>query len=174
MKAHFQPWRIQLQSIKDYLGEHNLQRFLNHVLRYLSGVELPLKRGTFVEYRTGLLNISPVGRNVNQEEREAFYHYDMQHNVRKHMVEDLEKNFADLNLKYSIGGQISFDVFPIGWDKTYCLRHIADKGFAVTHFFGDKTREGENDFEIYTHPAVKGHSVKSWKDTIAQCKELFF
>jgi phosphomannomutase len=28
------------------------------------------------------------------------------------MVEILKKEFADLGLTYSIGGQISFDVFP--------------------------------------------------------------
>lgn len=31
------------------------------------------------------------------------------------MVAALEKEFADLKLKFSIGGQISFDVFPIGY-----------------------------------------------------------
>ena len=40
------------------------------------------------------------------------------------MVEALERHFLDLGLKYSIGGQICFDVFPVGWDKTYCLRDI--------------------------------------------------
>ena len=30
------------------------------------------------------------------------------------MVAKLEEEFKDLKLKYSIGGQISFDVFPIG------------------------------------------------------------
>lgn len=30
------------------------------------------------------------------------------------MVAALEKEFKELNLKFSIGGQISFDVFPIG------------------------------------------------------------
>lgn len=34
-------------------------------------------------------------------------------------VEVLRKEFADLELTFSIGGQISFDVFPRGWDKTY-------------------------------------------------------
>lgn len=52
----------------------------------------------------------------------------------------LEEKFAHLNLKYSIGGQISFDVFPIGWDKTYCLRFIENE-FTDIHFFGDKTYE---------------------------------
>jgi phosphomannomutase len=30
------------------------------------------------------------------------------------MVEEMKKQFADLNLTFSIGGQISLDVFPKG------------------------------------------------------------
>jgi hypothetical protein len=77
------------------------------------------------------------------------------------MVEVLQKEFAHLGLTYSIGGQISFDVFPkgtsaglersmsfltsrltlaIGWDKTYSLNHIEPEGFTEIHFFGDKVR----------------------------------
>lgn len=37
-----------------------------------------------------------------------------EHDIRKNMVEAMQKEFKDLNLKYSIGGQISFDVFPEG------------------------------------------------------------
>ena len=39
------------------------------------------------------------------------------------------------------GGQISFDVFPIGWDKTFCLRFVENEGYNEIHFFGDKTHE---------------------------------
>eukprot|EP01051_Picozoa_sp_SAG22_P006897 SAG22_NODE_467_length_10171_cov_4.306295_10_plen_264_part_00 len=34
--------------------------------------------------------------------------------------------------------QISFDVFPTGWDKTFCLRYV--EHFETVHFFGDKVR----------------------------------
>jgi Eukaryotic phosphomannomutase len=34
--------------------------------------------------------------------------------VRKDFVAAMKAKFADLNLTYSIGGQISFDVFPQG------------------------------------------------------------
>jgi phosphomannomutase len=34
--------------------------------------------------------------------------------IRPKMVEALKKEFGHLGLKFSIGGQISFDVFPIG------------------------------------------------------------
>lgn len=55
------------------------------------------------------------------------------------------------------GGQISFDVFPIGWNKTYCLRHVDE--YEEIHFFGDKTTEGGNDYEIYESDLTLGHRV---------------
>jgi phosphomannomutase len=80
---------------------------------------------------------------------------------------------------YSIGGQISFDVFPTGWDKTYCLRHVeAEKSISGTeyktiHFFGDKSFPGGNDYEIYSDPRTEGHAVTGPEDTIKVLKELF-
>ena len=56
------------------------------------------------------------------------------------MVQALKQEFADLNLRYSIGGQISFDVFPMGWDKSFCLKFI-ENDYDEIHFWGDKTYE---------------------------------
>jgi hypothetical protein len=53
----------------------------------------------------------------------------------------LREKFSDYGLTFSIGGQISFDVFPNGWDKTYALRRVEDEQFEEIHFFGDKTYE---------------------------------
>ena len=72
-----------------------------------------------------------------------------------------------------IGGQISFDVFPKGWDKTYCLQFVEDEGYEQIHFFGDKTFEGGNDYEIFNDLRTIGHNVKSWKDTRQICTCLF-
>ena len=55
-------------------------------------------------------------------------------------METLKQNFGHLGLTFSIGGQISFDVFPQGWDKTYCLQYV-ENDFDEIHFFGDKTFE---------------------------------
>jgi phosphomannomutase len=118
-----------------------------------------------------MMNISPIGRNCSQSERDEFEQYDKVHNVRKSMIQTLESEFADYNLKYSVGGQISFDVFPKGWDKTYCLQFV-ENDYDEIHFFGDKTHEGGNDFEIYSHPRTIGHEVKTYKDTIAILQEL--
>ena len=71
-----------------------------------------------------------------------------------------------------MGGQISFDVFPAGWDKTYCLQFLEGQ-FDEIHFFGDKTYAGGNDHEIFESPKTLGHTVTSPDDTRAQCTALF-
>lgn len=88
-----------------------------------------------------MINVSPIGRNASVQERNDFQAYDKIHQVRKALVEELQKRFSDYGLTFSIGGQISFDVFPAGWDKTYCLQHV-EKEFDAIHFFGDKTFKG--------------------------------
>ena len=59
-----------MKAIKDFLGEDKLKMFLNYCLHYIADLDIPIKRGTFVEYRTGLINVSPIGRNCSQEERD--------------------------------------------------------------------------------------------------------
>lgn len=162
------------ESLKNHLGEEKLQKFLNFVLKYLGSIEIPLKRGTFIEYRTGMLNVSPIGRQCSREERNAFEVYDKEHKIRATMIEALKKEFPDIGLTYSIGGQISFDVFPRGWDKTFCLRHASQySDFQEIHFFGDKTEPGGNDHEIFEDQRTIGHKVTSPADTRRILSELF-
>eukprot|EP00775_Hariotina_reticulata_P005328 gene5328-5564_t len=170
--AHKEGKQLAVQSLKRFLGEDKLKKFINFVLHYIADLDIPIKRGTFIEFRNGMLNVSPIGRNCSQEERDAFEVYDKEANIRPKMVEVLKKEFADYNLTYSIGGQISFDVFPKGWDKTYCLRFV-DEDFDDIHFFGDKTFQGGNDFEIFSSERTIGHTVTSPDDTQKQCTELF-
>lgn len=64
-----------------------------------------------MEFRTGMLNISPVGRNCSYEERLQFYEYDNEHQIRQKFIQALKKEFPDLALTYSIGKFISFIFF---------------------------------------------------------------
>lgn len=162
------------QSLQEHLGEVKLQAFLNFVLKYLGSVELPVKRGTFIEYRTGMINVSPIGRQCSRAERNAFEAYDKEHQIRATMIAALKKEFPDIGLTYSIGGQISFDVFPTGWDKTFCLRHATQySDFEQIHFFGDKTDPGGNDHEIFEDPRTIGHKVTSPADTRRILSQMF-
>lgn len=161
------------QSFINWIGEEKYNQLSKFILRYLADLDLPFRRGTFIEFRNGMINVSPVGRNCSTEERNKYEAYDIPNNVRTDMVAALKKEFSDLALTYSIGGQISFDVFPTGWDKTYCLRHVEDEGFKDIHFFGDKAYQGGNDYEIYSDERTIGHAVKSPEDTMALIKEIF-
>jgi phosphomannomutase len=96
-----------------------------------------------------MINVSPIGRNASSDERNEYEKYDKEHKIREQFIEEIHKRFPDIGLTYSIGtifhrrltsgGQISFDCFPTGWDKTYCLRHVEKEGYTTIHFFGDKT-----------------------------------
>lgn len=72
---------------------------------------------------------------------------------------------------FVLGGQISIDVFPEGWDKTYCLKFVSE--FDEIHFFGDKTQPGGNDYEIHEDSRTIGHTVCSPEDTRQQLSQLF-
>ncbi len=118
-----------------------------------------------------MLNVSPIGRNCSRDERNEFEAYDKEHKIRENFINALRDNFPDLPLTYSIGGQISFDVFPTGWDKRYCLRFLDE--YEEVHFFGDKTSIGGNDHEIFADERTIGHTVKNPEDTIKQLEGLF-
>ncbi len=51
-----------------------------------------------------------------------------------------QRVFLPLGLCFSAGGQISFDVFPDGWDKRFCLGIVEKDNYSTIHFFGDKTK----------------------------------
>ncbi|KUJ22361.1 eukaryotic phosphomannomutase [Mollisia scopiformis] len=167
-------------SFIKWLGEEKYKQLVKFILHYVADLDIPVKRGTFVEFRNGMINVSPVGRNASVQERNDFNAYDAEHKIRETFVAILREKFADLGLTYSIGGQISFDVFPTGWDKTYCLQHLENEAkkpggiqYTTIHFFGDKTHKDGNDYEIYSDPRTIGHSVLNPDDTYQQVKKLF-
>jgi len=164
---------IGKESIANFLGEDKVQMFINFCLGYMSKLSLPFKRGNFIEFRNGLINVCPVGRSVSQEQRQAFYELDQKQGIRRDFVKALEEQFPDLGLTFAIGGQISIDAYPQGWDKRYCLNHLKGDTFDEIHFFGDKTDPGGNDHHLYKDPRVVGHSVKDPEDTMRQLKEIF-
>ncbi|CAA9987066.1 phosphomannomutase, putative [Plasmodium knowlesi strain H] len=152
------------ESITEFLGEEKIQQLIDYCLVYIANLRVPKKRGTFIELRNGMINISPIGRNCTREERTQFCKYNAENSVLRTFQMDLMRNFSQFDLTFSIGGQISIDCFPRGWDKTFCLRHIEGL-FAEVFFFGDKTEKGGNDYEIFHDERVRGFSVKSPEET---------
>ncbi|KAH0616844.1 hypothetical protein JD844_028268 [Phrynosoma platyrhinos] len=165
---------VSKQAIQNHLGEELLQELINFCLNYMALLKLPKKRGTFIEFRNGMLNISPIGRSCTLEERIEFSELDKKEKIREKFVAALQREFAGKGLRFSRGGMISFDVFPEGWDKRYCLDILDEERFDIIHFFGNETSPGGNDYEIYDDPRTVGHSIQSPRDTVQRCREIFF
>ena len=168
------------QNIRDELGNEAFTKLINNCLFELSMVNIPVKTGTFIETRTGMINVCPIGRICTQKQRDEFskqdekfkYREKLVNSLKKHWENYLQKNKNITNLTFSIGGQISIDVFPEGWDKTYCLQFVEDKYDRIL-FFGDKTDIGGNDYEIYTSEKTESYKVINPEDTIKKLTSLF-
>jgi len=175
--------QINNESLVKKLGEPSFEYLINVCLNCLSKCESTCKRGNFIELRNGMLNISPIGRSCSQEERDCFYEQDKQFKYRENLIKCIKGRWEEhmyeseekkSELKFSIGGMISIDIFPKGWDKTYCLKFVEGK-YDKIYLFGDKTFEGGNDYEIAQ--AVKEHGghvyqVVDWKNTFAILRGL--
>lgn len=150
---------IDSKSIIKLLGEANLQFIINTILKTLSEIVLPCKRGNFVELRNACINVSPIGRSCSYEEREQFLAYDNIHNIRKKLISNLETVLSEYNLEAAIGGMISIDIYPTGWNKSYCLHYLDE--YDTIHFFGDKCEPQGNDYPLFIHPRINGHKISN-------------
>lgn len=174
--------QIYQGSFSTFLGEIHFKKLVNICLQVLANTDCPVKRGTFIEFRNGMINISPIGRSCSQQEREEFYEFDKTHKIRENVISQIQtlwnnyienvENKENLKLTFSIGGQISIDIFPDGWNKTFCLQFV-ENTYDEIHFFGDKTDPGGNDYEIYTDNRVCGHHVDCYIDTIKILEKNF-
>lgn len=162
---------IHSNSFVSTIGEINYSSIVNTILQELAKIELPIKRSNFIELRTAALNVSPIGRSCTYDERIQFNNYDGRMQVRKTLIENLQPMLNRYNLEAVIGGMISIDIYPQGWNKTYCLQHLPDI-YEEIHFFGDKTLPGQNDYALYINSKVIGHSVRCPDDTIKLLKGI--
>jgi phosphomannomutase len=53
------------QSFINYLSEDKYKTLASFILKYIADLDIPKKRGTFIEFRNGMINVSPIGRNCS-------------------------------------------------------------------------------------------------------------
>lgn len=124
--------------------------------------------GNHLETRVGLLNISVVGRDCTQQQREEYYEWDNYHQDRLRICDALNSKFPEL--ESSAGGQISIDIHEKGKNKS----QIRDKIQGVIHFFGDKTQPGGNDYPIarVLRDPDKVYQVDNWQHTLKLLQQM--
>lgn len=85
-------------SFINWIGEDNYKKLVRFILHYIADLELPVKRGTFVEFRNGMINVSPIGRNASVQERGEYEKFDLEHKIRATFIEAIKKEFPDMGL----------------------------------------------------------------------------
>lgn len=163
---------LETQSILDYLSDENYSNLINNILSTLSVTDIPVKRGNFIELRNSCINVSPIGRSCSYDERVQFNQYDSIHSIRKNIIKNIQPILNQYSLESVIGGMISFDIYPKGWDKTYCLRYLDD--YDEIYFFGDKTQPGGNDHSLFMSTRVIGHTVENYLHLIKLLWNVYF
>ena len=133
---------------------------------------LPLT-GNFIQYRGSMINWCPIGRNANNEQRAKFVAFDESTGFREEYVRTINQwiDWRELELTVALGGSTSFDIYPTGWDKTYCLTWFGDR---TCWFVGDKCKEGGNDKQLYDTLVKSGRAFEtaSPEDTEAIIKGI--
>tara|TARA_B100000287_G_scaffold430683_1_gene486408 strand:- start:1568 stop:2335 length:768 start_codon:yes stop_codon:yes gene_type:complete len=121
----------------------------------------PIRIGNHIEDRNSMLNFSVVGRDCTQEQREEYYEWDNKEGERRDISRAIGFRWPELDAV--IGGQISIDIYPKGYDKSQILEHIEDieEKYCPNKyiFIGDRTEKGGNDY-----PLTKLMVDKSFRD----------
>ena len=136
----------------------------------------PVRCGRHIEYRTGALNVSTVGRSADKLARKAYLAWDQVHRERAAICERLQQAFPDYEAH--AGGEISIDISPVGWNKSRILVPIRERhGDLAITFFGDAIHPGGNDWPLAEalRNASSHHvivAVKDWRDTLRQVAQI--
>ena len=145
---------ISEESMSGYLGSDNLNSVMRLLIERQSRFSYSLEdlTGHFISYRGSMINWCPIGRNASERQRYEFITLDTSYEPSLRQRELMNLNYRleqmsmDEKLVVKLGGDTSFDIYPKGWDKTYCLRFFQDYD---VWFVGDRCSENGNDFEIY-------------------------
>lgn len=126
--------------------------------------------GHHIEFRNGLVYISPPGMQSSGYERNIFMKKDKKYNLRKNLINALKE--CDNENKYDIkmGGSVGVALYKKGHDKSQIMKYFDN--IDNIHFFGDQTEPDGNDYPLYNYPGVIGHKVNNYHDTIMQLQQF--
>lgn len=112
----------------------------------------------YIEKRIGMINFSVLGRDCPYTERECYSAWDTVEKEREKITTELRKLFPQY--EFSVGGSISIDITPNGCGKGQIATHLrAQYPNEKIIFFGDKTFEGGNDYDL-AHALLKLPNTK--------------
>lgn len=130
--------------------------------------------GNQIDFRKGLIYISPPGIQATEYERSYFIKKDKELNLRAKLLTSMKTVNIDNLFEITFGGSCGIAVFPRGWNKSQAIKYFVDQNITgQIYFFGDKCGSDGNDYPIYSHPLVTGFCVADYQDTIQKINDFF-
>ena len=166
---------IYSKNMKDQIGIVPWRLLITHLIGLQSELcleipsTLPLT-GHFFDYRESMLNWCPIGRNASTEDRKLWKELDSNGSIRKPILEKIREfiNPLGINLSVKLGGDTSFDIYPVGWDKTYPLIQTdCFDNYEKIYFIGDRCEKNGNDYEIYELYKTESYKTTCPENTCA-------
>ena len=154
-----------------YRKEHEFPRGLIQAAEHLIDTSPYDHRcGKHIEHRSGMLNITTVGRKATTEQRKRYHAWDQENHERKEFIRVLQSQYPEY--EFSAGGEISVDIVPFGWTKAVAKTEIEQRHFECSiTFFGDRMAKGGNDKPLAdalkSNPRHQAIAVNSFHDTWA-------
>lgn len=151
----------------DFIIPDCLDRDLAEILQ---NSKCPIKTGNHIEFRTGMINFSTVGRNADFEQRKTYNLWDQDEREREKIASFINEKYPTLNA--TVGGSISIDIIEEGCDKGQIVHYLENAGATKVVFVGDKCFPGGNDYGIVrelekSNLAFEWYNVHSPEETLA-------
>ena len=133
--------------------------------------------GTHLEFRPGVLNVSSVGRSASNADRQHYYEWDNIAGERQRFADWINAQMP--GYEASVGGQISIDIVPQGWNKSSVIAEIHKRvGEVDMTFFGDRICPGGNDLPLADALQTLNGNHRSFAvhgdaDTFARLKSIW-
>lgn len=143
---------------------------------FVSNSSFTVRTGCHIERRTGMINVSSVGRNATTAERAAYHAWDQNNRERLQFIRQFEREFP--GYRATIGGEISIDIAPCDLSKALALVRVRECYPAATiRFFGDRAYPGGNDWPLAQALTMESavntiHKVDGYKDTLSKLRSL--
>ncbi|XWV25958.1 phosphomannomutase [Tupanvirus soda lake] len=164
---------VSEKNMLDYCDRKVLNDIVKKALNEISQMPI-IYHGNQIDFRKGLVYISPPGMQATNFERNIFIDLDTKFNLRKNLLNKLNFINSDSQFEITLGGAVGIAVYPKGWNKSQVLQYFSENNIKdKMYYFGDRCEPDGNDYPIYSHSLVHGIAVKDYKDTIIKLNGLF-
>lgn len=150
------------QGREIYKDEWKLSNDQNiFLLDKLHSSDYGVRTGQHFDHRPGLCNFSIIGRGANSAQRQDYVLYDEKEEERSFIATEFNKRFGS-KVRATVAGETGLDITPVGKGKSQILKWINGP---IT-FFGDKTMEGGNDYDLAKALNFENvNQVDNWRHT---------